>query len=178
MASLSLRGKALAWLAQREHSRLELQQKLERYAQRIEANLDDIPPVLDALEAAGHLSQSRFVESRVHARLTRFGNRRIEQELRAKGVTPDEALRAQLRDSELARAEKVFDAKFGRDRSRGLSQPSEAETRPSPQLRARQARFLAARGFSAATVSQVLKRAGALEEPLDPTSSEAESEPS
>jgi len=108
MAPLTLRGKALAWLAQREHSKLELQQKLERYAQRVQANPDDIAPVIDALEAAGHLSETRFIESRVNARLSRFGNRRIEQELRAKGVAPDETLRSQLRDSELMRARRVL----------------------------------------------------------------------
>jgi regulatory protein len=164
MACLSLRGKALAWLAQREHSRLELQQKLERYARKVQASVEDIAPLLDALQAAGHLSEARFVESRVHARLSRFGNRRIEQELRAKGVVPEETLRAQLRNSELMRAQRVFEAKFGRsgDASpdESYNAPSEATSKPSLQLRARQARFLAARGFSAATVAQVLKGAG------------------
>ena len=108
------------------------------------------------------------MESRVHARLPRFGNRRIEQELRAKGVVPDEALRAQLRNSELLRAQRVFEAKFGRS---GDASPDESfdpasdpTSKPSPQLRARQARFLAARGFSAATVAQVLKGAGVAED--------------
>jgi len=164
MVPLTLRGKALAWLAQREHSKLELQQKLERYAQRVQANPDDIAPVIDALEAAGHLSETRFIESRVNARLSRFGNRRIEQELRAKGVAPDETLRSQLRDSELMRARRVFEAKFGRQGDRDSAESSHPASKPSAQLRARQARFLAARGFSAATVAQVLKGAGVAEE--------------
>ena len=168
MAALTLRGKALAWLAQREHSRLELQQKLQRYAQKVEANLEDIPAVLDALEAAGHLSRARFIESRVNARLARFGNRRIEQELRAKGVAADDALRAQLRDSELARAQRVFETKFGPGCPLSPSPGSLTEAEASAQLRARQARFLAARGFSAETVSQVLRRAHHPEKSIDP----------
>ena len=180
MASLSLRGKALAWLAQREHSRLELQQKLERYARKVQAGVEDIAPLLDALQAAGHLSDSRFVESRVHARLSRFGNRRIEQELRAKGVVLDEDLRAQLqsqlRESELMRAQRVFEAKFGRSGDPSPDESSdpasEPASKPSPQLRARQARFLAARGFSAATVAQVLKGAGVAEDAAEDTPEE------
>lgn len=171
MAPLTLRGKALAWLAQREHSRLELEQKLKRYASKIEASALDIGPVLDALEAAGHLSEARFVESRVNARLARFGNRRIEQELRAKGAAPDEATRAQLRDSELARAKRVFAAKFSRvlpttDFTNESANESNAEPPLAAKERARQVRFLAARGFSAATIAQVLKEAG-LPEDLD-----------
>ena len=175
MAPLTLRGKALAWLAQREHSRLELEQKLKRYASKIEARVLVIGPVLDALEAAGHLSEARFVESRVNARLARFGNRRIEQELRAKGAAPDEATRAQLRDSELARAKRVFAAKFSRvlpttDFTKESANESANESNAEPPLaakeRARQVRFLAARGFSAATIAQVLKEAG-LPEDLD-----------
>ncbi len=169
MAPVSLRGKALAWLAQREHSRLELQQKLERYATRVQAHHDEIAPLLDALESAGQLSQARFVESRVHARISRFGNRRIEQELRAKGVTPDETLRAQLRDSELERAQRVFEAKFGRNRTLHPGRGPGGEAAASPQLRARQARFLAARGFSAETVSQVLRQAHHPDKSVDPS---------
>ena len=77
---LSLKGRALQWLAQREHSRLELHRKLLRCL-REDACRDDtgaqglpadgraeVESVLDWLQAHRYLSDERFVESRVHAR--------------------------------------------------------------------------------------------------------------
>ena len=161
----SLRGRALQWLAQREHSRQELRDKLLRWAraQRVVAAstayaLDDpasctevdasgdaqaIEYLLDELQAAGHLSQQRFVESRIHARVARFGNRRIEQELRRLGAEPDPASRAALQASEAERARQVWQRKFG-------------QLPASAAERARQMRFLAGRGFSADTIRRVL----------------------
>lgn len=153
---LSLKGRALQWLAQREHSRLELRRKLLRRL-RDEARHDpggaqavpadhpaEVEAVLDWLQAHRYLSDERFVESRVHARAARFGNLRIQQELSQHGVelTPD--IVSELRDSETARAREVHRRKFG-------SPPA------TPADRARQARFLAGRGFSAEAVWQVLR---------------------
>lgn len=141
----SLRGRALMWLSQREHSRQELRLKLQRWAAGLPEAApgleDDIEPLLDALQAAGHLCDARFVESRIHARVARFGNRRIEQELRHHGAPAGaEALR-ELRASEAGRARHVRAARFG-------PPPADAAER------ARQMRFLAARGFSSEAVRQ------------------------
>ena len=139
---LSLKARALQWLANREHSRRELRTKLLRAAgdAHTEAEVDAL---LDQLTVQGHLSDARFVESRLHARSGRFGNRRIELELRQHGVAIDADTQAQLRASELARARDVWRKKFG-----------------APALdatgRARQARFLAARGFSAEVVHKIV----------------------
>jgi len=140
-ARLSLKARALRWLAQREHSRHELRAKLLRTGG---AEGEEVDALLDQLVAQGHLSDKRFVESRVHTRQARFGNRRIEQELRQYGVVPDGALRQQLRATELARAREVWRKKFA--------------GRPATDAagRARQARFLAARGFSAEVVHKVV----------------------
>lgn len=154
----SLQARALQWLAQREHSRQELRTKLLRAAapaadvaaaedcddgarERAAAEVDAL---LDRLAAQGHLSDQRFVESRVHVRAARFGNRRIEHELRQHGVPLDDATQRQLRDSELARAQAVRRKKFG--------------TQPAADAagRARQARFLAARGFSADVIRRAI----------------------
>lgn len=156
---LSLKGRALQWLAQREHSRLELRRKLLRCL-REEARRDDtgaqglpadgqaeIESVLDWLHAHRYLSDERFVESRVHARASRFGNLRIHQELSQHGVDLTPTIANELRESEKARAREVQQRKFG-------SQPA------TPADRARQARFLAGRGFSAEVVWQVLRGAG------------------
>ena len=143
-AGPSLRAKALAWLALREHSTHELRAKLERWAQAHgrDAEAEGLEALLTALQAAGHLSDSRFVESRVHARAARLGNLRIEQELRRSGVQPDQAVREALRASELERARAVWARRFGQ---------------PGADLaeRARQARFLAGRGFSADSIRRV-----------------------
>lgn len=161
---LSLRGRALQLLAQREHSRLELRSKLLRRLRdddrrdgasdgsavavdRRAERQAEVEAVLDWLQAQRHLSDERFVESRVHARAARFGNRRIQQELSQHGVVLTSAMSVDLRDSEEARAGAVRQRKFG-------DLPTTAADR------ARQARFLAGRGFSAEVVWQVLRAAG------------------
>jgi len=138
----SLKARALRWLAQREHSRQELRAKLLRAAADEQATAD-VDTLLDQLSAQGHLSDARFVESRVHARSARFGNRRIEVELRQHGLAPDTALLHELRNTELARAREVWSKKFGVRAADAAG-------------RARQARFLAARGFSADVVHKVV----------------------
>lgn len=164
---LSLKARALAWLAQREHSRIELRRKLLRaaraeareralaqegeatFASQAEDGCAADPAVcvdrlLDWLQANRYLSDSRFVESRVNARAARYGNLRIRQELLQHGVEPDAETLAQLRGSELERARAVWQRKFG--------VPAE-----DAAGRARQMRFLAQRGFSADTVRRVVQ---------------------
>ena len=148
----NLRGQALAWLAQREHSRAELRQKLVRWAaaRSDEADPDrplappaEIDALLDSLEQAGHLSDRRFVESRVHARSARYGNRRIEYELRRHGADPDPDTLERLRTTEVERARAVWAARFGL-------------VATTVKERGRQVRFLAGRGFSAETIAHVI----------------------
>jgi len=149
----TLHARALTWLSQREHSRAELRRKLRHWAGdpdvesedgRPAATDEEIERLLDDLEAARQLSDGRFVETRIHARQARFGNRRIEQELRQHGVTADASASAHLRDTELQRAMAVHTRKF----------PNAAATAAE---RARQMRFLAARGFTAETIRRVMK---------------------
>jgi regulatory protein len=138
----SLRARALKALARREHSRQELQAKLQPYAE----DPDQIGPLLDDLEKRGWLSEARFVEQLTTVRRRRFGAARILHELREKGVS-DAALAAaqvQLKDSEVEAARSVWQKKFG-------NLPATLEER------ARQSRFLASRGFSAEAVRKVLR---------------------
>lgn len=168
---LSLKARAIAWLAQREHSRVELRRKLLRRARldaaaheaaagnaaggvdvvavrdagdprRLEAEVDAL---LDWLESHRHLSGERFAESRVHARAARYGNLRIRQELARHdlALAPDAA--EALRASELARARDVWQRKFGA-----------AAPAADAAARARQARFLAGRGFPADVIRRVV----------------------
>ena len=139
----SLRTRALKALAQREHSRQELQSKLQPFAE----DPCEIGPLLDDLEKRGWLSEARFVEQLTTVRRRRFGAARILHELREKGVSESalSAAQSQLTQSEVAAARCVWKKKFG-------SLPTTLEER------ARQARFLAGRGFSAETVHAVLKK--------------------
>jgi regulatory protein len=111
--------------------------------ERMHDRLQDIEALLDHLTREGWLSDERFVESRVHTRSHRFGNRRIEHELKRHGVTPSTELRQSLQSSEFDRAREVWLKRFG-------------EPPASAAERARQMRFLAARGFTAETVRKVL----------------------
>ena len=139
---LTLRARALKALARREHSRQELQVKLRPFAE----DPDELTRLLDELERRGWLSEARFVEHTTTVRRRRFGATRILHELREKGVSESALAMAQsrLKASELEAARAVWKKKFG-------SLPA------SPQERAKQARFLAGRGFSAEVVHRVLK---------------------
>ena len=143
-AKLSLKGRALKLLAQREHSRLELQRKL---AAHVEEG-DDLPAILDELEKRGFISEQRVVASVIHSKASRFGTARLVQELRSKGLD-DEAVREageQLRDTELQRATDLWRKRFG-------VPPADLKEK------ARQLRFMASRGFSSAVASRVLREA-------------------
>lgn len=140
MAS-TLRQRALRLLARREHSRAELARKLAPHA----ADPGELERVLQELEQRGWLSERRLIEQLVHARRARFGARRIEEELRRKGVSEEaiaEALR-ELRASEREAARAIWRRKFGR------APGSAAE-------RARQVRFLLGRGFSPEIAHEVV----------------------
>ena len=149
--ALSLRARALQALALREHSRSELRRKLLRKLQESEEEVESLDRLLDELQAQGLLSEARFIESRIHVRSPRFGNRRIQAELAQHGLQLDEASAEQLRQSELARALAVWQRKFG----------AVAE---SPAERAKQMRFLSGRGFSAETIRRVVQGPPSLHE--------------
>jgi len=154
----SLKVRALQWLAQREHSRQELRDKLLRRLQRSltpeHDNAGDtagsgdpatgVEAVLVWLEQHGHLSDARFTESRVHARQSRFGNRRIQQELQQHGLALDADARQALAQTELARANEVWRRRYGAPANDAAG-------------RLRQMRFLAGRGFSMEVVHRVVK---------------------
>jgi regulatory protein len=173
---LSLKARALQWLAQREHSRTELRRKLLRAARqralRLAALADTDPHVAHGEQAAGddpaehadpapeidalldwlaahrYLSEARFVESRVHARSSRYGQRRIAQELAQHGTELDDATAAQLAASEFDRARSVWLRKFG-----GAPAADAA-------ARAKQMRFLAGRGFAPDVIRRVVRGEG------------------
>lgn len=139
--ALSLKGRALRLLSQREHSRPELERKLASP----EVDADELARALDELQAKGFISEARVVESVVHRRAAKLGTARVQQELQAKGLSPDaigEAL-AQLRGTEVERAREVWRKKFG-------------TVAADAAERAKHMRFLASRGFSPDAIRRVV----------------------
>jgi regulatory protein len=142
---MSLKARALKYLSAREHSRFELSRKLARYAQEG----DDIEALLDNLEAAKLLSETRFSESLVHRRANRFGNSRILSELQSHGIEAEALadIKSDLAESEVARALEVWRKKFN-------TPPAD------PAERAKQIRFLQQRGFSLSSIQRAMRHAG------------------
>lgn len=141
----SLKGRALRLLSQREHSRTELERKLARHVQEGE----NLAAVLDDLQAKDFINETRAAESVVHRRAGRMGVARLRQELQAKGLTGEtvEQALAPLQGTELERARALWDRKFD-------APPADAK------VRAKQMRFLMARGFSGEVASRVLRGPG------------------
>jgi regulatory protein len=139
---LSLKGRALRLLGQREHSRAELLRKLAPH----EEEAGQLQRVLDELQAKGFIRDERVAESVLHRRAARLGAGRIRQELQAKGLAAEIVAQAmqQLRGTEVERAREVWRRKFG-------------ERAADAAGRAKQARFLTARGFSGEVVARVLR---------------------
>jgi regulatory protein len=152
---LSLKGRALRLLGQREHSRPELERKLVAHEQEP----GQLALVLDELQAKGFIDHQRVAESVVHRRAGKLGAMRIRQELVAKGLDAESvaATIADLKATELQRAREVWRRKFTAPGADGAE-------------RARQARFLAARGFTGEVVRKVL---GGEDESLGDALSEA-----
>ena len=143
---LSLKARAVSLLSRREYSRVELARKLTAHADSSE----ELEALLDTLTKEGWQSDERVIQSVIHRKSPIHGSLRITQELKQKGMSDAQVsdMRMQLKDTELERAQGVWDKKFGS--KSGAQTPSEY---------AKQARFLAARGFSHDIVRQVLKAA-------------------
>ena len=141
--SLSLKGRALRYLAAREHSRSELERKLAPHAE----SPAQLAQVLDELQAKDFISEARVVESVVNRRSARFGASRIRHELLNKGLDAERVAEAVngLKATELERARDIWRRKFDG---------------PAPDAagRAKQTRFLAARGFSGDVIRRVVSQ--------------------
>ena len=166
---LTLRTRALQYLARREYSRVELRGKLlphlqAKYVQPDDGGFEQLadvaePPdleslqseldaLLDDLTARGWLSDERAATQLLHARRRRFGTQRITHELRQKGISDDLIALAlpELKDSELEAARGVWQRKFG-------SLPADAKDK------AKQMRFMQSRGFGFEVIFKVLQHA-------------------
>ena len=134
-------------LAGREHSRGELERKLAVHAQTPE----QLAQVLDELQAKDFISEARVVASVINRRQARLGASRIKHELQGKGIAADVVAEAMggLKATELERAQEVWRKKFNSKTAAGSS----------PADKAKQMRFLAARGFGADAIRRVVSQA-------------------
>lgn len=164
---VSLKEKALQLIARREYSRAELSSKLLSYCDpdSVEAN-DQVERVLERMTELGLLSDERFAESFVRNRAPRMGRQRMAHELRQRGIEvnlANQMLDEVPEEDELTRARQVWVKKFG-TQSSDEDAEAELDTLSRAQLAqkryAREARFLASRGFSADVIRRVLRERG------------------
>ena len=145
--SRTLKQRAVALLARREYSRAELSKRLAPTG----ASRGEIDTVLDELAASGLLSDARFAAALVHQKTGGYGKRAIAHALREKGVDAGQATAALAvldAEDELVTAQALWERRFG--------QPPRDE-----REKARQLRFLLARGYSHTIAFKVLRAAGA-----------------
>ena len=142
--ALSLKGRALRLLSGREQSRAELERKLGSH----EEEPGQLAAVLDELEAKDFISPARVIESVINCRQAKMGASRIKGELQRKGLDADKVAEAMdgLKATELDRAREVWRKKFD----------SKTDAGSTPADRAKQMRFLAARGFGSDAIRRVV----------------------
>ncbi len=112
---------------------MELERKLKPHAE----SAAQLAQVLDELTAKDFISEARVVESVINRRAAKFGAARVKHELLGKGLDAELVAEAMsgLKATEVERARQIWQRKFD-------SQSLDAAGR------AKQMRFLAARGFS------------------------------
>lgn len=141
----AVRRAAMDLLARREHGRVELTRKLRQRG----AAQELIDNALDRLTEEGLLSESRYLESFVASRARAgHGPLRIREELAQRGLLRSDIERA-LGEAEVDWGEQLRELwlrKFGQ-------LPADMKER------ARQARFLAYRGYAQEQISRLLRGA-------------------
>lgn len=136
---------AVRLLAQREHSRQELAQKLR---QRCDCDTDSLNNLLDHLQTLGYLDDARYAGMFVRSSVMRGrGPQRIAYELRERGV--DDTIVAQA----LAEADVDWCTLASEQREKKFGRVIPADYKE----RARQSRFLAGRGFYMDTIKAVFQ---------------------
>jgi regulatory protein len=139
---VSIRATAIRMLARREYARAELRERLTHRG----ADAAEVTRVLDELEQLGYLSDARFAQMLVTQKAGRYGKRAIAHALTQRRVASpaaQTALDALKNVDELADASALWGRRFG-------SLPRDKRER------ARQIRFLIARGYNLAIALKVV----------------------
>jgi regulatory protein len=142
----TLMDRALAFLAMREHTRKELEQKLLRPA-RVPVLQDEVTRVLDELAAKGFQSDTRAVQSLITSQSGKAGKRKLEHTLKQRGAPSHDIQQALHGHNDYDACLNAWTKKFGA---------------PAEDLKAKQKqlRFLAARGFEMDSIRKVMHQAG------------------
>jgi regulatory protein len=146
VAAPALKAQAVRLLARREYARAELEDKLvAKGAARGEARA-----VLDELAAGGYLSNERYAHAVSRQMAGRYSRRSIAGELKAKGVAADDiaAVLATTGIDDAAALEALWRRRFG-------------ELPADDREKARQIRFLQARGFAVSAILKLLRELAA-----------------
>jgi regulatory protein len=144
---VSIRATAIRMLARREYARAELRERLAHRG----ADAAEVTRVLDELEQLGYLSDTRFAQMLVTQKAGCYGKRAIAHALTQRRVASpaaQTALDALKNVDELADASALWERRFG-------SLPRDERER------ARQIRFLIARGYNLAIALKVVGRPAA-----------------
>ncbi|HAU1190511.1 TPA: recombination regulator RecX [Legionella pneumophila] len=135
---------ALRLLSRREHSAMELCDKLKQKG----FNLNDVQNALNECQRLGYQSDERYVESYIRARIHQgYGPLKIIQELKNKGVDPEliQSVLQEERDNWVDYALLAWEKKFKRQDDFSYSEMQ------------KQQRFLLYRGFDRDVISKVFK---------------------
>lgn len=137
-------SRAVSLLSRRDHGRVELGRKLARHLEPDQTK-DDTERVLDRLQRDNLLSDARYAAGVVRQRSARYGDRRLINDLRERGVgaVEAEAAMATIAGTEAQRALDAWSRRFD-------ALPTDAVER------GRQGRYLQNRGFSMDVIVRVL----------------------
>jgi regulatory protein len=141
-----IRRHALFLLTRRDHTYLELKQKLSRkdYAPA------DIETILTSLESTGLINDQRFAESYTHYRRNKgYGPNRIRMELQARGLT----------EAVIAEHLQITDNAWFSDIQRAWRKQFKGRLPADHKEKAKQLRFLYNRGFTQNQIHSIFKYA-------------------
>jgi len=140
-----LKKRALYYLGKREYSRLELQKKINAFAQELEIDTHNIKNILNDLEGNDWLSDQRFTEQFIFSKKNKYGVNKIRYELKIRGV--DEAIinseLIKIKSEDYSLAKKIWSKKFD-------------DTPHSQEERNKQIRFLQGRGINLELIHKIL----------------------
>jgi len=140
-----LKKRALYYLGKREYSRKELHEKITPFSESLDLTRQQVNQILTELESKDWLSDRRFADQFVFSKKRKFGLKKMEYELKMRGVNEiiiHNALN-EIKSEEYNLAKNIWEKKF-----RKLPENLEE--------RLKQMRFLQSRGINSALIHQIL----------------------
>ncbi len=134
-----LKARALRHLVRREHSRVELARKLAPHA----SSPESLEAVLDSLLSRKQQSDERFAEERARVLSRKYGAAKIRHDLESRGIAAQVVERISTA-GELERARAILQRKY-------------REPAITREEKAKRARFLQSRGFTADVIWSLMK---------------------